>query len=82
MGQSRQDKIQKMSSTPRKWPYLEPLAESTRGELDKPLGFWSREYRGSEAHCIPAVKEMLAAYKEVPAAFGVIGTKAQFPLAS
>lgn len=63
-------------------PTWKPLAESTRGELGQPVGFWSWGYRGSGAHCIPAVKEMLAAYKEVPAALGEIGTEAQLPLAS
>lgn len=55
---------------------MEPLAESIRGELGQPLGLWSRGYRGSEAPCIPAVKVMLTAYQEVPAALGVLGTEA------
>lgn len=48
------------------------MAESTRGELGQPLGFWSWGYR---VHCIPSVEEIVAPYEEVPAASGVIGTE-------
>ncbi|GAB0209934.1 hypothetical protein GRJ2_003459100 [Grus japonensis] len=60
------------------WPYLESLAESTRGQ---PLGFWSRGYRGSKAPYTPMEKEILATYEGVRAASEVIGSEAQLLLA-
>ncbi|RMC14962.1 hypothetical protein DUI87_07141 [Hirundo rustica rustica] len=48
---------------------------------DRPLGFWSRSYRGSEANYTPTEKEILAAYEGVEAASEVIGTEAQLLLA-
>ncbi|KAK4806727.1 hypothetical protein QYF61_007525 [Mycteria americana] len=50
----------------------------TRG---RPLGFWSRGYRGSEARYTPTEKEILAAYEGVRAASEVVGTEAQLLLA-
>ncbi|RMB99550.1 hypothetical protein DUI87_23803 [Hirundo rustica rustica] len=50
----------------------------TRG---RPLGFWSRSYRVSEANYTPTEKEILAAYEGVQAASEVIGTEAQLLLA-
>ncbi|RMB99569.1 hypothetical protein DUI87_23822 [Hirundo rustica rustica] len=50
----------------------------TRG---RPLGFWSRSYRGSEANYTPTEKEILAAYEGLQAASEVIGTETQLLLA-
>ncbi|KAK4806255.1 hypothetical protein QYF61_013399, partial [Mycteria americana] len=50
----------------------------TRG---RPLGFWSRGYRGSKARYTPTEKEILAAYEGVRAALEVVGTEAQLLLA-
>ncbi|RMC10272.1 hypothetical protein DUI87_13074 [Hirundo rustica rustica] len=47
----------------------------------RPLGFWSRSYRGSEANHIPTEKEILAAYEGVQACSEVTGTEAQLLLA-
>ncbi|KAJ7413867.1 hypothetical protein WISP_87914 [Willisornis vidua] len=47
----------------------------------RPLGFWSRGYKGSEASYIPTEKEILAAYEGVQAASEVIGAEAQLLLA-
>ncbi|KAK4819554.1 hypothetical protein QYF61_007065 [Mycteria americana] len=47
----------------------------------RPLGFWSRGYRGSEARYTPTEKEILAAYEGVRAASEVVGTEAQLLLA-
>ncbi|RMC00711.1 hypothetical protein DUI87_22738 [Hirundo rustica rustica] len=44
----------------------------------RPLGFWSRSYRGSEANYTPTEKEILAAYEGLQAASEVIGTKHSF----
>ncbi|KAK4814147.1 hypothetical protein QYF61_009066 [Mycteria americana] len=70
------------------WPYLKPLAESTRFlEVDlgetrgRPLGFWCQGYRGSKAHYTPTEKEILAAYEGVRAASEVVCTEAQLLLA-
>ncbi|RMB93152.1 hypothetical protein DUI87_30474 [Hirundo rustica rustica] len=48
----------------------------------RPLGFWSRSYRASEANYTPTEKEILAAYEGVQAASEVIGTETQLLLAS
>ncbi|KAK4827160.1 hypothetical protein QYF61_015114 [Mycteria americana] len=47
----------------------------------QPLGFWSRGYRGSEAHYTPTEKEILAAYEGIWAASEAVGTEAQLLLA-
>ncbi|KAK4807067.1 hypothetical protein QYF61_018408 [Mycteria americana] len=47
----------------------------------RPLGFWSRGYRGSEALYTPTEKEILAAHEGVRAASEVVGTEAQLLLA-
>ncbi|GAB0208294.1 hypothetical protein GRJ2_003295100 [Grus japonensis] len=60
------------------WSLWQKAPGETRG---RPLGFWSRGYRGSEAGYIPAEKEILAAYEGVRAASEVIGTEAQLLLA-
>ncbi|GAB0207261.1 hypothetical protein GRJ2_003191700 [Grus japonensis] len=58
------------------------LWQKTPGETqDRPLGFWSQGYRGSEARYTPTEKEILAAYEGVRAASEVIGTEAQLLLA-
>ncbi|TRZ11245.1 hypothetical protein HGM15179_015861 [Zosterops borbonicus] len=49
--------------------------------MRRPLGFWSRSYRGSEANYTPTEKEILAAYERVQAASEVIGTETQLLLA-
>ncbi|GAB0203205.1 hypothetical protein GRJ2_002786100 [Grus japonensis] len=60
------------------WSLWQKAPGETRG---RPLGFWSRGYRGSEAHYTPTEKEILAAYEGVRAASEVIGTEAQLLLA-
>ncbi|RMC19330.1 hypothetical protein DUI87_03938 [Hirundo rustica rustica] len=55
--------------------------EGAWGDSGRPLGFWSRSYRGSEANYTPKEKEILAAYEGVQAASEVIGTEAQLLLA-
>ncbi|KAK4822646.1 hypothetical protein QYF61_018598 [Mycteria americana] len=50
----------------------------TRG---RPLGFWSRGYRGSEARYTPTGKEILASYEGVRDTLEVVGTEAQLLLA-
>ncbi|XP_010561942.1 PREDICTED: uncharacterized protein LOC104829417 [Haliaeetus leucocephalus] len=58
------------------------LWRKTPGETQgRPLGFWSRGYRGSEAHYTPTEKEILAAYEGVRAASEVVGTEAYLLLA-
>ncbi|KAK4811243.1 hypothetical protein QYF61_022140 [Mycteria americana] len=44
------------------WSLWQKAPGETRG---RPLGFWSRGYRGSEAHYTPTEKEILAAYEGV-----------------
>ncbi|GAB0208885.1 hypothetical protein GRJ2_003354200 [Grus japonensis] len=61
------------------WSLWQKAPGETRG---RPLGFWSRGYRGSEARYAPTEKEILAAYEGVRAASEVIGTEAQLLLAS
>ncbi|RMC18112.1 hypothetical protein DUI87_04991 [Hirundo rustica rustica] len=61
------------------WSLWQKVSGETRG---RPLGFWSRSYRRSEANYTPREKEILAAYEGVQAASEVIGTEAQLLLAS
>ena len=44
------------------WSLWQRASGETRG---RPLGFWSRAYRGSEEHYTPTEKEILAAYEGV-----------------
>ncbi|RMB99095.1 hypothetical protein DUI87_24283 [Hirundo rustica rustica] len=60
------------------WSLWQKVPGETRG---RPLGFWSRSYRGSEANYTPTEKEILAAYEGVQATLEVIGTEAQLLLA-
>ncbi|RMC19953.1 hypothetical protein DUI87_00798 [Hirundo rustica rustica] len=60
------------------WSLWQKVPGETRG---RPLGYWSRSYRGSEANYTPTEKEILAAYEGVQAASEVIGTEAQLLLA-
>ncbi|RMC01816.1 hypothetical protein DUI87_21624 [Hirundo rustica rustica] len=60
------------------WSLWQKVPGETRG---RPLGFWSRSYRGSKANYTPTKKEILAAYEGVQAASEVIGTEAQLLLA-
>ncbi|RMC04192.1 hypothetical protein DUI87_19011 [Hirundo rustica rustica] len=60
------------------WSLWQKVPGETWG---RPLGFWSRSYRGSEANYTPTEKEILAAYEGVQAASEVIGTEAQLLLA-
>ncbi|GAB0207154.1 hypothetical protein GRJ2_003181000 [Grus japonensis] len=59
------------------WSLWQKTAGETRG---RPLGFWSRGYRGSEAHYTPTEKEILAAYEGIRAASEVVGTEASLLL--
>ncbi|KAF4795453.1 hypothetical protein TURU_093081 [Turdus rufiventris] len=52
------------------WSLWQKVPGETRG---RPLGFWNRSYRGSEANYTPTEKEILAAYEGVQAASEVIG---------
>ncbi|GAB0209980.1 hypothetical protein GRJ2_003463700 [Grus japonensis] len=60
------------------WSLWQKAPGETRG---RPLGFWSRGCRGSEARYTPTEKEIPAAYEGVRAASEVIGTEAQLLLA-
>ncbi|RMC19429.1 hypothetical protein DUI87_04040 [Hirundo rustica rustica] len=60
------------------WSLWQKVPGETRG---RPLGFWSRSYRGSEANYTPTEKEILAACEGVQAASEVIGTETQLLLA-
>ncbi|RMB89095.1 hypothetical protein DUI87_34553 [Hirundo rustica rustica] len=60
------------------WSLWQKVPGETRG---RPLGFWSRSYRGSEANYTPTEKEILAAYEGVQAASEVISTETQLLLA-
>ncbi|PKU32789.1 hypothetical protein llap_16909 [Limosa lapponica baueri] len=60
------------------WSLWQKGPGETRG---RPLGFWSRGYKGSEANYTPTEKEILAAYEGVGAASEVIGTEVQLLLA-
>ncbi|RMB97036.1 hypothetical protein DUI87_26483 [Hirundo rustica rustica] len=60
------------------WSLWQKGPGETRG---RPLGFWSRSYRGSKANYTPTEKEILAAYEGVQAASEVVGTETQLLLA-
>ncbi|TRZ20229.1 hypothetical protein HGM15179_006905 [Zosterops borbonicus] len=60
------------------WSLWQKVPGETRG---RPLGFWSRSYRGSEANYTPTEKEILATYEGVQAASEMIGTEPQLLLA-
>ncbi|RMC01093.1 hypothetical protein DUI87_22359 [Hirundo rustica rustica] len=60
------------------WSLWQKVPGETRG---RPLRFWSRSYRGSEANYTPTEKEILATYEGVQAASEVIGTETQLLLA-
>ncbi|RMC19785.1 hypothetical protein DUI87_03349 [Hirundo rustica rustica] len=60
------------------WSLWQKVPGETQG---RPLRFWSRSYRGSEANYPPTEKKILAAYEGVQAASEVIGTEAQLLLA-
>ncbi|RMC18103.1 hypothetical protein DUI87_04982 [Hirundo rustica rustica] len=60
------------------WSLWQKVPGETRG---RPLGFWSRSYRGSKANYTPTEKESLAAYEGLQAASEVIGTETQLLLA-
>ncbi|RMC04209.1 hypothetical protein DUI87_19028 [Hirundo rustica rustica] len=60
------------------WSLWQKGPGETRG---RPLGFWSRSYRGSETNYTPTEKEILAAYEGVQATSEVVGTETQFLLA-
>ncbi|KAK4825458.1 LOW QUALITY PROTEIN: hypothetical protein QYF61_027613 [Mycteria americana] len=60
------------------WSLRQKAPGESRG---RPLGFWSRGYRRSEACYTPTEREILAAYEGVRAASEVVGTEAQLPLA-
>ncbi|RMB93697.1 hypothetical protein DUI87_29927 [Hirundo rustica rustica] len=60
------------------WSLWQKVPGETQG---RPLGFWSRSYRGSEASYTPTEKEILAAHEGVQATSEVIGTEAQLLLA-
>ncbi|KQK78875.1 hypothetical protein AAES_109815 [Amazona aestiva] len=53
------------------WSLWQKAPGETRG---RPLGFWSRGYRGSEASYTPTEKEILAAYEGVRGASELSGT--------
>jgi len=60
------------------WSLWQKAPGETR---DRPLGFWSQGYKGSEACYTPTEKEILAAYEGIRAASEVVGTEAQLLLA-
>uniref|UniRef100_A0A8U7M6V6 ribonuclease H n=1 Tax=Corvus moneduloides TaxID=1196302 RepID=A0A8U7M6V6_CORMO len=60
------------------WSLWQKVPGETWG---RPLGFWSRSYRGSEANYTPTEKEILAACEGIQAGSEVIGTEAQLFLA-
>ncbi|KAJ7414759.1 hypothetical protein BTVI_40275 [Pitangus sulphuratus] len=60
------------------WNLWQKVPGETQG---RPLGFWSRSYRGSEANYTPMENEILAAYEGIQAASEMIGTEAQLFLA-
>ncbi|RMC21747.1 hypothetical protein DUI87_02616 [Hirundo rustica rustica] len=60
------------------WSLWQKVPGGTQG---RPLGFWRRIDRGSQANYTPTEKEILAAYEGVQAASEVIGTEAQLLLA-
>ncbi|KAK4818459.1 hypothetical protein QYF61_013665 [Mycteria americana] len=60
------------------WSLWQKAPGETRGQ---PPGFWSRGYKGFEAHYTPTEKEILAVHEGVRAALEVVGTEAQLLLA-
>ncbi|RMC19773.1 hypothetical protein DUI87_03337 [Hirundo rustica rustica] len=60
------------------WSLWQKVPGVTQG---RPLGFWSRSYRGSKANYTPTEKEILAAYEGLQAASEVIGTETHLLLA-
>ncbi|MES7368172.1 ribonuclease H family protein, partial [Cutibacterium acnes] len=60
------------------WSLWQRASGETRG---RPLGFWSRAYKGSEEGYTPTEKEILAAYEGLRAASEVVGTETQLLLA-
>ncbi|KAF4804109.1 hypothetical protein TURU_010614 [Turdus rufiventris] len=60
------------------WSLWQKVPGETRG---RPLGFWSRNDKGSEANYAPSEKEILAAYEGVQEASEVICTETQLLLA-
>ncbi|GAB0204243.1 receptor-type tyrosine-protein phosphatase delta [Grus japonensis] len=63
------------------WPYLESLAESTRGDSRSTPGVLESGIQRIQGCYTPTEKEILAAYEGVRAASEVIGTEAQLLLA-
>jgi len=59
------------------WSLWQKASGETRGG---PLGFWSRGYKGFEAHYSPTEKEILAAYEGFRAASELVVTEAQILL--
>ncbi|KAF4803638.1 hypothetical protein TURU_014394 [Turdus rufiventris] len=59
------------------WSLWLKVPGETRG---RPLGFWSRCYRGSEANYTPTEKEIFATYEGVQATSVVISMEAQLLL--
>ncbi|GAB0207826.1 hypothetical protein GRJ2_003248300 [Grus japonensis] len=60
------------------WSLWQKAPGETRG---RPLEFWSRGYRGSEARYTPMEKEILVVYEGFRVASEVVGTEAQLLLA-
>uniref|UniRef100_A0A8C8AJU2 ribonuclease H n=3 Tax=Otus sunia TaxID=257818 RepID=A0A8C8AJU2_9STRI len=60
------------------WSLWQRAPGESRG---RPLGFWSRGYKGSEANYTLTEKEILAAYEGIRAASEVVGTETQLLLA-
>jgi len=60
------------------WSLWQKAPGNTQG---RPLGFWSRGYRGSKAHYTPSEKEIPAAHEGVQAALEVVDIEAQLLLA-
>ncbi|RMC19115.1 hypothetical protein DUI87_03719 [Hirundo rustica rustica] len=60
------------------WSLWQKVPGETWG---RPLGFWSRSYRGSEANYTPTEKEILAACEGLQAALEVIDTETRLLLA-
>ena len=56
------------------WSLWQKVPGETWGQ---PLGFWSQNYKESEANSTPTEREILAAYEEVQVASEVIGTETQ-----
>ncbi|KAM6374676.1 uncharacterized protein FN964_001135 [Alca torda] len=77
-GNTAEEVFKKAGDNGPTWSLWQKAPGETRG---RPLGFWSRGYRGSEANYTPTEKEILAAYEGVRAASEVIGTEAQLLLA-